>query len=196
MGLTEALDAVRRSWVHVLVCVALGLGLGAALTATQPVAHSATANAAVTAKFGDDPAMAPLATAMLSSRLPAYQEVVQSRDVLDEVIARLDLDEDAGDLARSIDVTAAGSLITVRASAADPDTARDVAATALEVSAAKIQELEVGFQDEATIQVTPIASADDPLQVSPTTSINLLAGFVLGVLLGLVVALVRARRRS
>lgn len=195
MNLREVLAAVVRSWKIVLVCCVLGITLGAGASLLQPTVYEASASGFLTARLGDDPDLAALADDMVVRHSAAYLTVATSKPVLERVIEDLDLDTTPAALARSLDVSASGSVLSVKYVADDAGEAQEVAAAVVSTLGTEITDIEASFSGGPVAKLHPVTSAREPTQVSPTTPLNLVLGTMLGLFLGLTAALMLALLR-
>src|SRR5690349_10991043 len=105
MDFHDYVEAVRRRWRFVTVCVLLGLAAAAAATVLLPRTYTATAQLFIATRdaSSDDAYQGGLFT---QQRVKSYTRIVTSPAVLDGVISELDLKTSPGRLAEKISAQA------------------------------------------------------------------------------------------
>jgi capsular polysaccharide biosynthesis protein len=191
MRLRDVLGVIRRSWLVLLVCVLVALGVGWGLTAVSPVTYETETkvlvNPAVSA--GGDVNITQ-AAAVVADQIPTYAALAMTPSVLDPAIAASGVDVSSTTLID--DVTAAPipdtSIIVLTVQA---DSGQDAASLANAISASLIEQVEsqggaVGV-DASVVEDPEIP--DDP--ASPRLLINLAAAFAVGLLVAFLVIVFR-----
>jgi receptor protein-tyrosine kinase len=192
--LGEYLRIARERWKAVLVCVTGGAAVALLLTASATPTYEATARVFVST---------PNAQAGLAfeggeyavSRAASYADLVGSRRLASQVVDRLGLEADPADVADQVtaSVTPSTANLQITAVATDPVQARDVA----QATAAELSELVATLETPAGRRAAPVtATVLDTASVpgtpaSPAPARNLAVGVLLGLLLGLGMAVLR-----
>lgn len=190
MSLGGYFDVVRRRWVSILVFTLAILGVTAVYTLTLPKAYTATAQNFVALTGEDGTSSSPLTGAQFAAqRVKSYTQIVGSPDVLQPVIAELNLPYSAGVLASKVSASnpPLTVLIDVTATDASPQQAAAIANSVSVQLGRTIEQLETpNTQTIAPVKVTLTDPAQPPATPSsPKTRINLMLGLVLGIAVGL-----------
>jgi capsular exopolysaccharide synthesis family protein len=192
----QVIAALRQSWVLPLVGLLVGGGVALAVSLGQtPMYTSSTQFLVIATATESTPAGQVLPGN--PQRAVAFAELIKGDGVAGRVIDRLGLDMSTGELQREIDATpvADTALVDVTVTDRSARRARDIAdAVGTEVSAV-VTELETpqdGGASPVKLTVTDrpeLASAP----TSPDTVRNVATGAVVGLLVGAVLAVARAR---
>lgn len=197
MSFVEFLQSLRRRWLYVVVAVVLGgaIGVAAILTATPQYKASATVYFSV-----------PVATSAndlaqggnyAQQQLMSYAELATKPIVIDPVIDQLDLNETAQELAGSVSAVASNDTVLITISASDPS-ARTAAAIANAVAdqlGTTVTKLSPKSADNTPTVDYAIAgrAVPPPYTSSPKKKIDLGAGLLAGLIIGVLAALGRDR---
>ena len=188
---------VRRRWRLIAAVTVLGLAVAALLTWQTTPQYASTTRLFVSTSESDSSA-AYTGNLFASQRVTSYADLVGSRELAERVADRIDPGAGDATLAELAgQVTAVVSpetvILEITATDADPDRAADIAQAYAEELALLVDELETprGERD-AAIKATLVDDAQratDP--ISPLPMRNLALGGVLGLLLGLAIAVAR-----
>lgn len=120
-----------------------------------------------------------------------YRDIIKSPTVLDDVVSNLDLEQNTAALANQITVNNQdqSQVVTVTVTNENPQDAETIANEIAEVFQERVQE--VMNVDNVSI-LAPADVGDEPSPVSPQPLINIAIGMILGGLLGLGIAFLRA----
>ena len=189
MSLGDYLDVVRRRWISILVITLAVVGVSALYTISSPKLYTATAQNFVALTGESGTSSNPLTGAQFAAqRVKSYTQIVGSPDVLQPVIAELDLPYSASSLASSVSATnpPLTVLIDVAATAASPQEAAAIANAVSVQLGRTIEKLETpNSQTIAPVKVTLTEPAQPPTAPSsPNTRTNLALGLVLGLAFG------------
>jgi len=190
------LQILRKRWVTVVVvtflCV-LAAGIVSALTPATYAAH-ATSFVSLTDAGGASTSIAQ-SSQFAQSRVESYPEVVHSPKVLQPVIDDLGLDMTVQELNRKVTAVNPTNTVNLQVTATDhdPKLAAEIANGVADNMALVIPELEKPANGQDTpVKVTVTVPANTPhYPVSPRKTLNLVLGFVVGLALGVVGALIR-----
>ena len=207
MEFKDYVRIVRAHWVGVLVLAIAGVAGAAVYNLSQPKVYQATATGYVTAGQTDGASDATIGDALAKAKVTSYVAVATSTKVADHVIKDLDLTTSPGVLIGKISVSQPTGtvLININARAADPHDAQALADAWVNALAAEIKTLDTSATSEAStsskgttdtpaapsLRIETLSQASPGSLVLPRTNLNLLAGLVLGLLLGLAYALIR-----
>jgi capsular exopolysaccharide synthesis family protein len=205
MEFKDYVRIVLAHWVGVLVLAVAGVAAAGVYNLTQPKVYEATATGFVTAGSpGDTTSETTLADQLAKSKVSSYVAVATSTKVANRVIAALDLSTSPGALIGNVKVSQPTDtvLLNVRARDADPAKAQRLANAWVTALAQEVKSLEPGAGSgadtstnssdlPANLRIESLSQASPGSLVLPRTKLNLLAGLVLGLLLGMAYALIR-----
>jgi capsular exopolysaccharide synthesis family protein len=193
--LGDYLDILRRRWLGVLIIVLTTLALASAVTLAMPKKYTATTRLFIAVSGGQSATDLAQGSNFAEKQMSSYAEVATSPRVLAPVITQLGLPTTPKDLAESVEATVPVDTVILEISATDPDPTR-----AAQIANAVGQELKTaagelsrqGEDGTGAVRATSIADAEVPDKASsPKILRNLAVGLILGLLLGLGVALLR-----
>ncbi len=191
MDLKDYVGILKNRWMWIVVATILGVVASIAVTMSMTPKYTAKATLFVTVQSSQDTAYARSQYAM--QRVGSYPQLISDPEILNGVIKELDLDLSMQDLKESL--TAANPvdtvLLNVTASASTAELAADIANSAAPLLAEQISSLE--NTDPEKLLVTPELSvpASEPVSpVAPRKTVNLALGFIAGLSVGIVLALV------
>ncbi|MFF7277777.1 Wzz/FepE/Etk N-terminal domain-containing protein [Streptomyces griseorubiginosus] len=186
MDFHDYVEAVRRRWRFVTVCVLLGLAVAAAATALLPRTYTATAQLfiATSDASSEDAYQGGLFT---QQRVKSYTRVVTSPAVLDGVISELGLKTSPGRLAEKISAQAPldTTLVDIRVTDASATRAQTIAdATAVQFTK-YLATIEGSSAGAPPLVKASVVGGNEPpsTPTSPRPTVN----FALGLLAGLTV---------
>lgn len=206
MTIEDALRLLLRNLVLILLITVLGAAAGYGLSYTRPAQYSANALGYVGAQSGatDENGQPVAQTGSMDDqyqRAQSYLPLFSTRAVGERIVEQTGLDVSpdvvAGSLQASLDPNA--PIITVTATAGDPQSAGTIANAAVEAVAAEAEKLENGGDDDVAVPYVLVAyqSALVPsAPVSPDRKKFLAAGAAAGLLAGLGLAVLRDRNDS
>jgi succinoglycan biosynthesis transport protein ExoP len=190
--LGEYLDILRRRWLSVLIIVLMTLALASAVTLAMPKKYTATTRLFI-AVAGVSATDLAQGSNFAEKQMASYAEVAASPLVLAPVISQLGLATTPKELAESIEATVPVRTVILEIAATDLDPTRaEQIANAIGEQLKKAATDYLSPQKPEAVQVTTIAPAevsDGPS--SPKVLQNLGLGLILGLLLGLGVAVLR-----
>jgi capsular exopolysaccharide synthesis family protein len=192
--LGEYLDILRRRWLGVLIIALTTLALVSTVTLVMPKKYTATTQLFI-AVAGESVTDLAQGSNFTEKQMSSYAEVAMSPRVLTPVIDQLGLRTTPKELAQSVEATAQAGKVILEIAASDPDPTR-----AAQIANAVGDELAKAAGDLSpqkengtkAVQATTIAEAEVPDEPSfPNVPLNLGVGLILGLLLGLGVAVLR-----
>jgi polysaccharide biosynthesis transport protein len=193
--LKDYIRVIRKRW-QIIVAVMLVVVAGAALaTALSPKVYQATTRLFVSTSGGSNSADMVSGSTFTQQRVKSYADVITTPNVLDPVIQTLQLNTTAAKLGDQI--TATVPLDTVLIEVAVTDTSPRVAAQVADAvgkqftrTVADLESVQKG--QSSPVKVTVVSAPTVPTTpISPKPTRNLALGVVLGLLLGLGLALLR-----
>jgi|GEM_PF-2305821 len=197
MDLKELLGAIRRGWkafaVAFAICVAIAL---VAIVVARPM-YSSQTRLFVSLQGTGSALELQQGSTFTEARAVTYAETASTPVVLGPVIEDLNLEMTPDELSKHITASADPEtvLITITASAAQPDTAADIAEATAESLISIVEELETpNSDDESPVNLSVVAPATVPTSASsPSIPGYLATGVILGLVLGAAAAILRAR---
>jgi succinoglycan biosynthesis transport protein ExoP len=192
--LGEYLNILRRRWLGVLIIALLTLALALTLTLVMPKKYTATTQLFI-AVAGESVTDLAQGSSFAEKQMSSYAEVATSPRVLTPVIDQLGLRTTPKELAKSMEATVPEGTVILEIAATDSDPTR-----AAQIANAVGDELAKAAGDLSpqkengvkTVQATTIAEAETPDKPSsPKIPQNLAIGLILGLLLGVGIAVLR-----
>ncbi|MBE3073492.1 MAG: polysaccharide biosynthesis tyrosine autokinase [Actinobacteria bacterium] len=195
MELKDYIRVIRKRW-QIIVAVLLVVLAGAALaTALSPKIYEAQTQLFVSTSGSSDSGALLSGSNFTQQRVKSYADVITTPNVLDPVIERLQLDMTAAKLGDQITATVPLDtvLIEVAVTNTDPRVAAEVADAVGKQFTKTVADLEsVSTGRSSPVKVTIVSTPTVPTTpISPKPTRNLALGVVLGLLLGLGLALLR-----
>jgi receptor protein-tyrosine kinase len=188
----ELLRIVQRRWLTIVVFFLLGLLGGGALTYFQTPQYESVAKVFIAADSNSDgdPGISSLYAGIFAQqRVQSYSELATSRELLQRVISRTNLNLTPSQLASKISSSVGTNTVIIKLAVTDEDPAQaqKIAKAESEAFTSYLQELET-----TTVKATIVDPASyNPTQVSPKPALNLVIAGVLGLILGAAMALLR-----
>ena len=195
MELKDYIRVIRKRW-KIIVAVMLVVVAGAALaTALSPKVYEATTQLFVSTSGSSDSNALLSGSNFTQQRVKSYADVITTPNVLDPVIKGLDLKTTAAKLGDQITATVPLDtvLIEVAVTNTSPRVAAQVADAVGRQFTRTVADLEsVNRGQSSPVKVTVVSAPTVPtVPISPKPTRNLALGVVLGLLLGLGLALLR-----
>jgi len=193
--LKDYIRIIRKRW-RIIVAAMLVVLAGAALaTALSPKVYEAQTQLFVSTSGGSDSGALLSGSSFTQQRVKSYADVITTPKVLDPVIQTLKLDTTAEKLGTQITATVPLDtvLIEVAVTNTDPRLAAQVADAVGNQFTKTVADLEsVSGTTSSPVKVTVVSAPIVPTTpISPKPTRNLALGVVLGLLLGLGLALLR-----
>jgi len=177
---------LRRGWIILLVAVVTAMSAFAFSKAQEPI-YRATVFLSV------QPARLDWGLQQtLKNMMRNYSRQIKSRRTARQVIDQLQLDMSPDTLKSKLTVSPIESdlLIQVNVKDHDPVVAQDIARVTAEVFVAQMKSYNLEQDKRDRVYITKLENPEPGTLFSPKTKINVLAGGLLGALLGAIVALV------
>src|SRR3954451_5239165 len=185
------LGLLRRRAAAVLLCLLAGLGGGYAVLHESPNVYQSQSKVFVSLPGTTTPAEALQGLQISSQLLQSYAEIVTSRTLAQKVKDRLSLPETPDAIRGKLSAAPQPQTlyIVIKGSDNDPIRARSITEAATGVLIDSIRDLEKGRDRATAVQ----ASVRDPpvrgKKISPRPTLDLLVGGLIGLLVGLTLAL-------
>ncbi|GGM00751.1 polysaccharide biosynthesis tyrosine autokinase [Glutamicibacter protophormiae] len=199
MELRDYLRILRRYWVQIVATTLLGIIVGAVVSITATPKYEASTQIYVSVR-GDGQAVGELAQGSTVARqsVSTYASIATTESVLGPVIEKLDLPQSPEVLSAQIQATAPAnqSLISVIVTGEDPKLTAQIAnEVGKSLKAVVEDELEASTtrNEPSLVSMNTVQPATEPVApVSPRVPLNLALGTLLGMALGLGIAVLRA----
>lgn len=205
MTLQDYMTLLRRSWLLIAIATVVGALIALGLSLAMTPVYQAQSQLFVSVKSAGAAGDAYSGGLFVQQRVKSYVDVVDSPAVLDPVIKELELDKNYVTLAGQVSAQTPPNTVLLNVTATDTSpiqAARIANATAtsyaqeiarLEGAATKDGLPRLGSnQSQIPVQATVIKPAEVPgAPISPRTQLNLLLGALLGLLLGVGIAVLR-----
>ncbi|KQQ49721.1 polysaccharide biosynthesis tyrosine autokinase [Plantibacter sp. Leaf314] len=195
MELSDYLRILRKYWVLILALALTGLAASALYSLSRTPEYSSSAKVFVSTQATDSLSELSQGNTYSQQRVKTYVNLVSTPIVLQPVIAALELNMTAGQLAGQVSATSTAdtTIIEITASNADPVLAAELANTTAESLTGVVAKIE-SSEDGASspVKLTRVQEANVPTQPgSPNVPLNLIMGTLLGVALGVAFAVLR-----
>src|SRR5665647_1159657 len=193
--LKDYIRIVRKRWRIIIAAMLVVLAGAALATLLSPKVYEAQPQLFVSTSGGSDTSALLQGSSFTQARVKSYADVITTPKVLDPVIEGLKLDTSAEKLATQITATVPLDtvLIEVAVTDATPRQAAEIAGAVGIQFTNTVADLEnVGNGKSSPVKVTIVSTPTVPTTpISPKPTRNLALGVVLGLLLGLGLALLR-----
>lgn len=199
MELKDYVRILHKSWILILACVLLGVAGAATFSILATPKYEANTQLYVSVQAAAGAATGDLVqgTSFARQAVVSYVDVVNSAIVLDEVIADLNLDMSANQLAKMVTSSSPLNtvLINISVTNSDPELAANLAnSIGSNFSHIVVEKLEKPDGDAVSpVKIETIQPALVPSSpASPNVPLNLALGLLLGLAIGLGVAVLRS----
>jgi capsular exopolysaccharide synthesis family protein len=196
MDLRDYGRTLRKRWMLIVAFLLIGTGAGYAANQLAVPVYEAQTQLFVSAESsGATLADANQGGLFTQQRVISYAQIVNTPSVLGPVIATLNLHTTTDALAKEVSATAPLDTVLINVSVDDtsPFRARDIANAVSTEFADQVRILETPASGgDPPVKLTVVKQADLPLlPVSPRTKVNLALGMLLGLALGVGLAVLR-----
>ncbi|KAB1639115.1 MULTISPECIES: tyrosine-protein kinase domain-containing protein [Pseudoclavibacter] len=198
MELRDYLRILHKNWIAILICILTGVAAGAGASMLMTPKYESTAQLYVSVRSSDGTEVQGLSqgTTFARQAVQSYTTVVNKEIVTSRVITELGLDLTPAQLATKITAQNELNTVVIEISVEDEDPqmaatlANSVASNFIDVI---VNELEKPDGDAASlVKIEPVQSAAVPSSpVSPRVPLNIGAGALVGLVIGIAIAVVR-----
>ncbi|WP_144785422.1 polysaccharide biosynthesis tyrosine autokinase [Microbacterium sp. BH-3-3-3] len=197
MELSDYIRILRKNWLVVLLLTLLGLSVTAGYTATRTPIYESTSTIFVSTQAGSTIAELQQGSSFAQARINTYVGLVSTPIVLDPVIANLGLPTSSELLAKDVKAAAGtnSTLINITVSDADAQRSASLANAIAESLSTVVPQLEPAASDgSSAVRLSRVSEAQPATSPSsPNVPVNLALGTLVGLALGLAVAILRSR---
>ncbi|WP_051485496.1 polysaccharide biosynthesis tyrosine autokinase [Nocardioides sp. J54] len=194
MELHDYIRIVRRRWISILVVVVLAAAAAAGVTALQTPQYASTARLFVTTSQIDQ-AQLLQGSQFSAQRVKSYADLITSRELAKRVISDTEIDAKPEEMAEKVEARAVLDTVNLEITVTDTDASRAqlIAQSYAEQLSDLVRELETqAGATSAPIKATIVDNASySDSAVSPQPKRNVGLGVVLGLLVGLGLAVLR-----
>ena len=195
MELKDYIRVIRKRWRIIMAAMLVVLAGAALATTFSPKVYEAQTQLFVSTSGGNDSGALLQGSSFTQQRVKSYADIMTSPKVLDPVIEKLGLDTTAAKLATQITATVPLDTVLIQVTVTDgsPRRAAEVADALGKEFTTAVAELEaVSKTTPSPVKVSIVSTPTVPTApISPKPTRNLALGVVLGLLLGLGLALLR-----
>lgn len=195
MELKDYLRVVRKRWVTIVVTTLIVVGLAAVWTGTQTKEYTSSTQFFVSVS-GSDNAQLQQGSTFTQERVKSYAQLLKTPRALTPVVEELGDDTSTPDLADQLTITTPPEtvILDVAVTDTDPAHAQEIADAIGETFPEVVSQVErpEGSEQSSPIKVSlvkPASTGDVP--TSPVPARNLALGVIIGLLLGVGLALLR-----
>lgn len=191
----EYFRILRKNWLLLICTTLIGLSLAAGYTLTRTPVYESVSTIFVSTQAASSAAELQQGSSFTQARINTYVGLASTPVVLEPVITELGLATNPDKLAERITVAAAlnSTLITVTASDSDPATAASIANALARSLSAVVPQLEPETTEGASpVRLSQVRQAQAAIAPSsPSVPFNLGVGALIGLAVGVVLAVVR-----
>lgn len=195
MRFIDYVNAVRKSWLLILVVAVVGAGVAYGLAKSATPTYQSSSKVYVGVTTGGTVDELVQGSTFTQNLVQSYAQIATMPVVLDPVIDRLGLDTDARELAKSVraDTPLNTVIIEIKVTDSDPRRAARIAnAIAFQMPRTVDSLSAAQTSAKATVNVTTVSQALVPTYpISPNTRLQTAIGLALGLLAGVLLALAR-----
>lgn len=197
MDLVELIGVIRRRWIAVVSLIVVGGLVGFGVAQITDKKYTATS----TVFFTSTPASTSITgtrfqqTQFVLAKMPSYVALVDSPSVLQAVISDLSLKESVSSLAGEVTASnpTGSALLDISVTSGNARSAARVSSAVTEELGRYIEQLETS-NGVAAVRASVTQKAEVPgSPSSPNRTLDILIGVILGLVVGLGIAVVRER---
>ncbi|TFC01329.1 MULTISPECIES: polysaccharide biosynthesis tyrosine autokinase [Cryobacterium] len=196
MELRDYIRVLRKSWVLIVLLLLVGLGAGATYSLTTTPLYNASSKVFVSTQGGGTSQELAQGNTFTVARVKTYADLVATPIVLLPVIGSLGLNMTSVDLAKQVTASAPLDTSIIEIAVLDPDPVRaaDIANAASQSLTAVVQSIETPEAIDAVspVKLTRAQEATVPSKpVSPNVPLDIALGALIGLALGIGLAVLR-----
>lgn len=196
MELSDYIRILRKSWLVIVITTLLGLAAAAGYSLTRTPLYESQSVVFVQSQAGTTVSELQQGSTFAQARITTYVSLVREPVVMNPVITELKLDTSADQLATLVKSSNPlnSTLIEITVQNADPVLAADIANALGASLAAAVERIDTpAGQDQSPIKLTRVRDAVAAYTpVSPNVPLNLALGVLVGLALGVGIAVLRS----
>lgn len=200
MTFDQLVNAIRKQWIVVVAVLVIGAFLGMAASWLVSASYTSETELFVNVKSGGTVAELQQGEVFAQARAQSYVVVATTPLVLTSVVEKLALTISPGELASQMNVAVEPGTVIIKASvsAGTPEEATKLAQAIGDSLKLVAAQLDSGKADGVSpVELVTLTAATEPSKPSsPNRSLNIALGSVSGLVIGLVIASFRVRRRD
>jgi capsular exopolysaccharide synthesis family protein len=195
--LRDYIRILRKSWVLIAVLLFVGIGAASAFSLLQTPTYSSSAKVFVSTSGGSSVSDLQQGNTFTQQRVKTYADLATTPIVLLPVIAELGLNVSSSELAAMVTASAPldTTLIEISVTNVDPALAAQIATSVSESLTLAVENIETSTSDAANVspvKLTLVQHAEVPQEpVSPNVPLNIALGGLVGLALGVSLAVLR-----
>jgi capsular exopolysaccharide synthesis family protein len=194
--LRDYIRILRKSWVMILLLALVAVAAASTVSILQTPKYSATSKVFVSTQSGGTTSELAQGNSFTVQRVKTYSDLVTTPIVLLPVIGTLELGIPADELAKRVTASAPldTSIIDITVTDADPALAADIANATSQSLTAVVENIETPEADDAVspVKLTRAQEATVPsVPVSPNVPLNIALGALVGLAIGVGLAVLR-----
>ncbi|MCW2570994.1 MAG: Tyrosine-protein kinase Wzc [Frankiales bacterium] len=191
MDIGALLGLLRRRAFAILLCVLVGIGGGYALLRSSPNVYQSQSEVFISLPGTSTPAEALQGLQISSQLLQSYADIVSSRTLAEKVKLRLSLPESVDQVRSKLSAAPKPQTlyIVIKGHDNDPVRARSITEAATSELIASISDLEKGRDKASAVQASVLDAPVRGTKISPRPSRDLSLAGIVGLLVGLGLAL-------
>lgn len=195
MELQDYIRVVRKRWRIIIAATVVALIAAGMLTWLTPRQYQSTAQLFVSTGSGQNTSELAAGSTFTQKQVKTYADLVRTPSILEPVIGKEGLESTAAELATAVTATVPVDTVLIDVSVTDENPARSarVAAAIASELTQVVPDLETVGGKKSPVKLSVVAPPQDGEQVRPQPMRNIALGFILGLLLGMALALLRDR---
>lgn len=194
MDFKELLRIAQRRWLTIVVFFLLSLLAAGAITYSQTPQYESKARVFISTDTSGNSIEALQASVYATQRVQSYAQLATSRELMQRVISRLNLNLTPNQLADKVSSEVAVNTVIIVLSVKDPDpaVAQQIAKAESEELTEYLTDLETPPGKSAPVKASVVDPASyNATQVSPNPVLNLVVAGLIGLFVGFGTAVVR-----
>jgi receptor protein-tyrosine kinase len=194
VDLKHFIQVIRRRWLTIAALFAVAVGVSAAYSFTATPQYESTSKVFITADV-QNASESYVVSLFTAGRVESYADLATSADLMSRVIDDLDLDLTPEQLASKIDASVIPDTLRIAITTTDPDprVAQAITRSTADLLTSYLADLETppgAAQSQVSARVTDPATLETS-PVSPQIALNLAVAAIIGLILGVALAIAR-----
>jgi capsular exopolysaccharide synthesis family protein len=195
MELSDYIRVLRKSWLIIIAAALVGVAAAAAYSLTRTPIYASESQVFVSTQGGGTIGELQQGSNFTQARVTTYTNLVTTPIVMLPAIADLGLDMTPAELAEHVTASSAlnTTIIAIQVTDADPALAADIANALSQSLTTAVEKIEMpAGSDVSPVRLTSVKDAEPGTSpVSPNVPMNLILGGLIGLALGIGIAVLR-----